>query len=165
MLLGVHYCLAGAKYVTKNSIFQFWGSKNGKKNVEIKGVGPIWRDPRRNSAEFPAGDVQNGWMATQLVPKRCDFGSLGVPGPASTPKPTNQSIFFIITSHVWPSCVSPRDPFGQFVHHHRPCVAIMCHSLDSFFSSSSDFPSSGFILVTSPILVHWSPLKPHQSEP
>ena len=50
-------------------------------------MGPIWRDPRRNSAEFPAGDVQNGWMATQLVPKRCDFGSLGVPGPASTPKP------------------------------------------------------------------------------
>ena len=24
-------------------------------------------------------------MATQLVRKRCDFGSLGVPGPASTP--------------------------------------------------------------------------------
>ena len=53
-------------------------------------MGPIWRDPRRNSAEFPARDVQNGWMATQLVPKKCDFGSLGVPGPASTPKPTNQ---------------------------------------------------------------------------
>ena len=89
MLLGVHYCLAGAKYVTKNITFlffgQFLGPKMVKQKVEIEGVGPIWRDPRRNSAEFPAGDVQNGWMATQLVPKRCDFGFLGVPGPASTP--------------------------------------------------------------------------------
>ena len=34
---------------------------------------------------IPASDVQNGWMATHLVTKRCDLGSLGVPGPASTP--------------------------------------------------------------------------------
>ena len=26
-------------------------------------------------------------MATHLVAKRCDLGSLGVPGPASTPEP------------------------------------------------------------------------------
>ena len=45
---------------------------------------PIWRDPRRNSAHKPAKNVQNGWLATRLV-TRCDFGSLGVPGPASTP--------------------------------------------------------------------------------
>ena len=82
--------LAGAKYVIKNSIFQFVWSKNGKKNVEIEGVGPIWRDPRRNSAEFRTKNVNNGRMATRLVTKRCDFWSLGVPGPASTPKPTNQ---------------------------------------------------------------------------
>ena len=62
-----------------------FGSKNGQTKVEIEGVGPIWRDPRRNSAEPGFNIMQNGWMATQLVPKRCDFGSLGVPGPASTP--------------------------------------------------------------------------------
>ena len=55
------------------------------KKIELEGVGPIWRDPRRNSASNPASDVQNGWMATRLVPKRCDLGSLGVPGRASTP--------------------------------------------------------------------------------
>ena len=48
-------------------------------------MGPVWRDPRRNSANFPAWIVQSGWMATQLVTKRCDLGSLRVPGPASTP--------------------------------------------------------------------------------
>ena len=53
--------------------------------MEIEGVRPIWRDPRRNSVHPGAKDVQNGWMATQLVTKRCDLGSLGVPGPASTP--------------------------------------------------------------------------------
>ena len=58
-----------------------------EKKVEIEGVGPIWRDPRRNSVESGLNIMQNGWMATHLVTKRCDFGSLGVPGPASTPKP------------------------------------------------------------------------------
>ena len=48
-------------------------------------VGPIWRDPRRNSAYNRTANVQNSWMATRLVTKRYDFGSLGVPGPASTP--------------------------------------------------------------------------------
>ena len=79
------------------------------------------------------------------------WGPLGFRAALAHPnQPTNQSFFFIIASHVWPSCVSLRDPFGQFFHHHRPCVAIMCHSLDSFFSSSSDFPSSGFSLVIPP---------------
>ena len=130
MLLGVHYCLAGAKYVTKNNtfsffeqfwvcvssppglprgcfcqpmlvpttgslqgqnmlqkktFFHFWGSKNSKKKVEIEGVGPIWRDPRRNSVQKAVPGVPYGGMATHLVTKRCDLGSLGVPGPASTP--------------------------------------------------------------------------------
>ena len=92
MLLGVHYCLAGAKYVTKNSTFlifeQFLGDlwvNKLLKNVEIEGGRPIWRDPRRNSAETGFNIMQNGWMATQLVTKRSDFGTLGVPGPASTP--------------------------------------------------------------------------------
>ena len=48
-------------------------------------IQPFWAFYARLDAEFPAGDVQNGWMATQLVPKRCDFRSLGVPAPASTP--------------------------------------------------------------------------------
>ena len=75
----------GRFFPARKRLFGILGPKNGQKKVEIEGVGPIWRDPRRNSAEFPARDVQNGWMATQLVTKRCDFGSLGVPGPASTP--------------------------------------------------------------------------------
>ena len=62
-----------------------FGSKNGQKKVEIEGVGPIWRDPRRNSANPGLNFAQNGWMATQLVTKRCGLGSLGVLGPASTP--------------------------------------------------------------------------------
>ena len=57
----------------------------GQKQVEFEGVGPIWRDPRRNPASNPTSDMQNGWMATGLVTKRCDLGSLGVPAPASTP--------------------------------------------------------------------------------
>ena len=57
-----------------------WSNK-----VEIEGAGPPWRDPRQNSAYNRAANVQNGWMATQLVTKRYDLGSLGVPGSASTP--------------------------------------------------------------------------------
>ena len=69
------------------------------------------------------------WL-DRLVTKRCDFGSLGVPGPASTRKPANQptnqcfsssramcghhvshpgthlAIFFIVIGHVWPSRVT-----------------------------------------------------------
>ena len=33
----------------------------------------------------PGFKIPNGGMATHLVAKRCDLGSLGVPGPASTP--------------------------------------------------------------------------------
>ena len=58
-----------------------------KTKVEIEGVGPIWRDPRRNSIQKAVPGVPYGGMATHLVTKRCDLGSLGVPGPASTPKP------------------------------------------------------------------------------
>ena len=58
---------------------------NWRKQVEIEGVGPIWRDPRRNSAEFGLNIAQNGGMATYLVQILCGLGSLGVPGPASTP--------------------------------------------------------------------------------
>ena len=58
-----------------------------QKKVEFEGVGPIWRDPRRNSVQKAVPGVSYGGMATHLVTKRCDFGSLGVPGPASTPWP------------------------------------------------------------------------------
>ena len=74
----------GVFFLPETALLDF-GSKNGQKKVEIEGVGPIWRDPRRNSASNPASDVQNGRMATHLVAKRSDLGSLGVPGPASTP--------------------------------------------------------------------------------
>ena len=48
------------------------------------------RDPSRKIrteilVKICVRNVQNGWMATHLVTKRCDLGSLGVPGPASTP--------------------------------------------------------------------------------
>ena len=56
-----------------------------KQKVEIEGVGPPWRDPRRNSAQNPGPDVKNDHMATRLLPKRLFGGSLGVPGPARTP--------------------------------------------------------------------------------
>ena len=57
-----------------------------QKKVEFEGVGPIWRDPRRNSVQKAVPGVPYGGMATHLVTKRCDLGSLGVPGPASTPR-------------------------------------------------------------------------------
>ena len=34
----------------ENALLGFLGVKNGGKKVEIEGVGPIWREPRRNSA-------------------------------------------------------------------------------------------------------------------
>ena len=71
----------------KIAFFHFVGPKITKKKVEIEGSGPIWRDPRRNSVQKAVPGVPYGGMATHLVTKRCDFGSLGVPGPASTPKP------------------------------------------------------------------------------
>ena len=48
------------------------------------------RDPSRKIrteilVKIRVRNVQNAWMATHLVTKRCDLGSLGVPGPASTP--------------------------------------------------------------------------------
>ena len=70
----------------KMRFLAFWGSKLTQKNVEIEGVGPIWRVPERNSVQKAVPGVPYGGMATHLVPKRCDLGSLGVPGPASTPR-------------------------------------------------------------------------------
>ena len=69
----------------ENRLLGSLGSKMGEKKVGIWAPGPPRRDPGRNSAYFAARNVQNGWMATHLVAKRCDLGSLGVPGPASTP--------------------------------------------------------------------------------
>ena len=51
----------------------------------IQAPGHPRRDPGRNSASDPGFHVPKGGMATHLVAKRCDLGSLGVPGPASTP--------------------------------------------------------------------------------
>ena len=61
------------------------GLKTAPQKVEIEGAGPPWRDPQRNSAPNPGTNVQNGATATQLVKQMCDLGSVGVPGPASTP--------------------------------------------------------------------------------
>ena len=70
---------------TRNDDFWHFGMEKLCKKVEIEGGRPIWRDPRRNSASAGLSGLQNGWMATRLVTKRCDLGSLGVPGLASTP--------------------------------------------------------------------------------
>ena len=48
-------------------------------------MGPIWQVPERNSVQKAVPGVPYGGMATHLVPKRCDLGSLGVAGRASTP--------------------------------------------------------------------------------
>ena len=90
--LGGHFRPAGAisrifsKPSQKMRFLAFLGSKMVQKKVEFEGVGPIWRDPRRNSVQKAVPGVPYGGMATHLVTKRCDFGSLGVPGPASTPR-------------------------------------------------------------------------------
>ena len=69
----------------KIDIVAFRGSKMGEKKVGIQALGPPRRDPGRNSASDPGFQVPNGGMATHLVAKGCDLGSLGVPGPPSTP--------------------------------------------------------------------------------
>ena len=51
----------------------------------IQGLGPPRQDPGRNSAQDPGPGVPNGGMATHLGANMLDLGSLGVPGPASTP--------------------------------------------------------------------------------
>ena len=72
--------------LSTHRIFPISGVKKWSNKVEIEGLGPIWRDPRRNSVQKAVPGVPYGGMATHLVTKRCDFGSLGVPGPASTPR-------------------------------------------------------------------------------
>ena len=80
----------GRYFFKKNTkIMQFCicGLQKCEKKVEIEGAGPPWRDSHRNSAPGPSPQVPkfNGATATHLVTKRCDLGSLGVPGRASTP--------------------------------------------------------------------------------
>merc|ERR1712023_320358 len=68
----------------KSTFFQktrFW-VKNGGKKVEIEGAGLSRRDPRRNSVSGGGVDVENGGMATHLVPNWGALGSVGLPAPA-----------------------------------------------------------------------------------
>ena len=62
-----------------------FGSKMVEKKVEIEGAGLSRRDPARNSVSGGGVDVENGGMATHLVPNWGDLGSVGVPAPARTP--------------------------------------------------------------------------------
>ena len=73
------------KTLPENRLLGIFGSKIGEKKVGIWAPGPPRRDPGRNSEPDPGFKVPNGATATHLVTKRCDLGSLGVPGPASTP--------------------------------------------------------------------------------
>ena len=74
-----------SKTCPKSAFWHLFGSKVGEKKVGIQALGPPRRDPGRNSASDPGLHVPNGGMATHLVVKRCDLGSLRVPNPASTP--------------------------------------------------------------------------------
>ena len=47
------------------------------KKIEIAGGDLSGEIRTEKLISIPASDVQNGWMATQLVTKRCDFGPLG----------------------------------------------------------------------------------------
>ena len=103
--------------------------------LRLRGVHPAWT-PVNNSVEFGFNIAQNGWMATQLVTKKCDFGSLGVPGPASTPKPTNQSInqsFFFPSSPAM--CGHHASQFGLI------CFILIRFSKQWFYLG--DPPSEG----------------------
>ena len=73
------------KFTNIDILAFFVAPKWWEEKVEIEGVGPPWRDSQRNSAPGRGPQVPNGATATHLVTKRCDLGSLGVPGPASTP--------------------------------------------------------------------------------
>ena len=68
----------------KISIWAFCGFKMDEQKVGIHGLGPPRRDLGRNSAQDPGLPVPNGGMATYLVAKKCDLGSLGFRGIAST---------------------------------------------------------------------------------
>ena len=48
---------------------QYLDQKMVKKKVEIERVGPIWRDPERNSVQKAVPGVPYGGMATHLVRK------------------------------------------------------------------------------------------------
>ena len=56
--------LGGSRPLNLNFFFTILGPKNVQKKVEFEGVGPIWRDPRRNLASTGISSLQNGWMAT-----------------------------------------------------------------------------------------------------
>ena len=86
----------------ENLLLGIFGSKIIEKNVGIQAPGPPRRDPGRNSVPDPGFKIPNDGMAAHLVAKRCDLGSLGGSGPASTPEPTHFE-----TPHL--SCI--RFPF------------------------------------------------------
>ena len=69
----------------ENLLLGIFGSKMGRKKVGIWAPETPRRDPGRNSVPDPGLKFPTGGMATHLVAKRYDLGSLGVPGPASTP--------------------------------------------------------------------------------
>merc|ERR1739841_130278 len=73
------------KTLPENLLLYIFESTIGEKEVGIQAPGPPRRDPGWNSVPDPGFKVPNGGMATHLVTKRYDLGSLGVPGPASTP--------------------------------------------------------------------------------
>ena len=54
----------GRFFPPENDFLAFLVQNMVKQKVEIEGVRPIWRDPRRNSASAGLSGLQNGWMAT-----------------------------------------------------------------------------------------------------
>ena len=68
-----------------NSMLGIFGQQMVKTKLSLRGWDLSGEIRTEKLISIPAANVQNGWMATPLVTKRCDLGSLGVPGPASTP--------------------------------------------------------------------------------
>ena len=147
----LHYSLQGQNMSPKIAILVIWGHCWVNKKMSLRG----WDLSGEIRAEIPHRTPLRMCKMVGWRPDWCQkgviWGPLGFRAALAHPnQPTNQSFFFIIASHVWPSCVSPRDPFGQFFHHHRPCVAIMCHSSDSFLFILIRFSKQWFQLGEPP---------------
>ena len=142
-----HYCLAGAKYVTKNSNFDdFWSflvQKMVQKKLSLRGwdlsgeirAEILHRTPLRMSKTV-------GWRP-DWYQKGVIWGPLGFRAALAHPnQPTNHFFssspamcghhvshpgthlvnFFIIIGHVWPSCVTV---WTHFFHPHQIFQAVV----------------------------------------
>ena len=84
--IGTGAFLAGAQEIAiLNTFDHFWTKGWPQKKSRLRGWDLSGEIRAGILISIPASDVQNGWMATQLVTKRCDLGSLGVPARLAHP--------------------------------------------------------------------------------